>query len=459
MTEVEKKAIQKIQSVTGLAGGAYAVIRDGSIRKECFGYADLETHRPITDQSFFDIASNSKAFTAMLGAIAAGEGMFDWDVPVRTYYPGFGMVDEYAAAHMTGRDLASHRSGLARHEFMRARVYTSIEDMARRTQYMEMSRGFRESYEYNNHMFIVLGHVMECVYGRPWRELILERIANPLGMEMRFRGRDCDFTGLDTARPHRPDGKGGAYRCAYADNEVAGPCGGIRTNLQGMIAWLQCLLHSGAPICKKEAFEALLTPNMPTESEENGYELLNSYALGWRTSAYRGKRLVYHGGAITGFQSHVAFFPEERCGIVVLVNTSSTTGAALLRDILLDELCGAESEDITPKLDAWRAAMAKRAESVGKAYAGEVPSPEMRRWLCGKFYHPAYDDFTIVERDGDVWLEYGNFQAPVRVLADGSIIACEQDAVPDYMKLRRMENGLWVETSDLAMWLPFQRME
>ena len=44
MTEVEKKAIQKIQSVTGLAGGAYAVIRDGSIRKECFGYADLETH-------------------------------------------------------------------------------------------------------------------------------------------------------------------------------------------------------------------------------------------------------------------------------------------------------------------------------------------------------------------------------------------------------------------------------
>ena len=117
------------------------------------------------------------------------------------------MVDEYAAAHMTGRDLASHRSGLARHEFMRARVYTSIEDMARRTQYMEMSRGFRESYEYNNHMFIVLGHVMECVYGRPWRELILERIAKPLGMEMRFRGRDCDFIGLDTARPHRRMGK------------------------------------------------------------------------------------------------------------------------------------------------------------------------------------------------------------------------------------------------------------
>ena len=164
------------------------------------------------------------------------------------------MVDAYAAAHMTGRDLASHRSGLARHEFMRARVYTSIEDMARRTQYMEMSRGFRESYEYNNHMFIVLGHVMECVYGRPWRELILERIAKPLGWKCASVGAIAILQAWIPPRPHRPDGKGGAYRCAYADNEVAGPCGGIRTNLQGMIAWLQCLLNSGAPICKKEAF-------------------------------------------------------------------------------------------------------------------------------------------------------------------------------------------------------------
>ena len=43
-------------------------------------------------------------------------------------------------------------------------------------------------------------------------------------------------------------------------------------------------------------------------------------------------------------------------------------------------------------------------------------------------------------------------------MEDGTIIACEQDPVPDYMKLRRMEGGLSVETSDLAMWLPFQRV-
>ncbi len=153
MTETEKDAVARLQAATGLTGGAFAVIRGGQARAECFGFADREARRPVTERSMFEIASNSKAFTAMLGAAAADEGLFDWDAPVRRYFPEFGMTDEYAAAHMTGRDLACHRTGLARHEFMRARVYTSIADMALRTRYMEMDRGFRESYEYSNHMF------------------------------------------------------------------------------------------------------------------------------------------------------------------------------------------------------------------------------------------------------------------------------------------------------------------
>ena len=92
-------------------------------------------------------------------------------------------------------------------------------------------------------------------------------------------------------------------------------------------------------------------------------------------------------------------------------------------------------------------------------YAGTIPDSEACTWLCGTFYHPAYDDFTVAERDGAVWLDYGNFHAPVRVTEDEEIIACEEDPVPDYMKLRRMEGGLFVETSDLAMWLPFRRVE
>lgn len=457
MTETEKQAIEAIRAATGLVGGAFAVIQNGQTRMECFGYADRETRRPVTEESIFDIASNSKAFTSMLGAVGCDESVFDWDAPIRDYFPDFGMSDEYAAAHMTGRDLACHRSGLARHEFMRARVYTSIEDMARRTAYMPLSRGFRESYEYNNHMFIVLGHVLSCAFGRPWKELVAERIAEPLRMQVSFRGEACDPT-LDWALPYRADGKGGACRAKRADNPVAGPCGGVRTNLLGMTEWLQCLLRSGAPLCTPEAFAQLTMPNAPT-SDENDIELGNCYALGWRTSAYRGRRLVWHGGAIGGFNSNVSFFPDAETGIVILLNTSGTWGSTMLRDVLLDELCGVPDRDLSRDIADWRRSFEKGAQPLARAVQGRALNGEELAVFTGRFFHPAYDDFTVSRRDGDVWLDYGAFCARVRMMPDGAALACEDDPAPDWMELRAEEKGLLVETSDLAMRLPFTRIE
>lgn len=457
MTETERNVISRLQAVTGLVGGCYAVVTPDGTRSEFFGWADRENGRRVTEDSFFDIASDSKAFTSMLGAIAASEGSFNWDAPVRDYAPEFGITDEYAAAHLTSRDLGCHRSGLARHEFMRARVYTSIEDMAMRTRYMEFDRGFRESYRYNNHGFIVLGYIMERIFGEPWRDLISKRIGDPLGMELRFRGRDCDFSGLDCALPYRTDGHGGAFRCAYADNHTAGPCGGIRTNLKGMTAWLRCLMAKGKPLCSAEEFENLITPNVPTDSGGTR-ELCCGYALGWRTSAYRGRRLVSHGGSIQGFNSHVGFFPDEGKGFVILLNTSATWGAAVLRDTLLDELCGASPRDIEPELNDWRAAMSENSEMPALAKEGFAPTEEELRVFGGRFYNPAYDDFVLTRRDGDVWLDYGIFHAPARMLKDGMVLCCEDDAAPDWMLLKPRDGGLWVKTSDLDLWLPFEKI-
>ena len=456
MTHWEQEAIARIQQATGLTGGAFAILDKNGLRTECFGLADKETGRPITEDSMFDIASNSKAFTSMLGAIAASRGLLDWDAPVKRYVPDFDMTDPYAGERVTLRDFGCHRTGLARHEFMRARVYSSIEDMALRTRFMEMDRGFRESYRYNNQGFIVLGHVMERVLGKPWEQAIRDEIAAPLGMTVRFRGRDCDFSGLDCALPHRTDCKGGSYRCNYADNHVAGPCGGVRTNLKGMIAWLRCLLAEGAPLCAAEQFRELTYTNIPTD-DGSGRELCCGYGLGWRTSAYRGRRLISHGGSIQGFNSHVAFCPDEGWGLVILMNTSSTWGAATLRDVLLDELCGADPRDITPEIEDWRQAMSGGSKTLEAAHTGKPLDNAAKAAFCGQFFHPAYDDFTVLEEKDAVWLHYGNFRAKVTLQPDGTALACEEDAVPDWMKLRPAAHGLDVMTSDLAMWLPFTR--
>ena len=88
-----------------------------------------------------------------------------------------------------------------------------------------------------------------------------------------------------------------------------------------------------------------------------------------------------------------------------------------------------------------------------------MPTDAEFRTFGGRFYHPAYDDFTVSRRDGDVWLDYGRFRARVRMLPDGAALACEDDPQPDWMELHETENGLAVATSDLAMRLPFQRID
>lgn len=458
MTDAIKKTIEQLQAATGLVGGAYTLVRGGKTDvTECFGFADAEAGRPVTERSFFDIASNSKAFTAMLGAIAADEGLFDWNAPVRRYMPEFAMTDEYAAAHMTGSDIACHRTGLARHEFMRAKVYTSIGDMARRTKYMEMGGGFREKYEYNNHMFIVLGHILERACGAPWRTLITEKIARPLGMEVRFRDRDWDRAGLDCALPYRTNGHGGAHRCEYADNPVAGPCGGIKTNMEGMTRWLLALANSGRGLCSEKAFGELIAPVIACADDGSDAELCRGYAKGWRTASYRGRFLVWHGGSINGFGSCVGFFPKTGDGFAVLTNTGSAWGAAILRDVMLDELCGAPRDDYSFLIDEWRDMIETRDETLLEYRAARPLTPEEAESFTGEFYHPAYDEFTLSRRDGEIWLEYGSFGAALRMCADGSALACEDDAAPDYMRLRRDGQDLACSNSDLAMQLRFER--
>ena len=128
-------------------------------------------------------------------------------------------------------------------------------------------------------------------------------------------------------------------------------------------------------------------------------------------------------------------------------------------DTLLDELCGAPPRDIEPEITEWRQAMSGGSAVLEAAHAGKALDAGAKALFCGRFYHPAYDDFTVFEQEGAVWLDYGNFRATVTLQPDGTALACEEAVVPDWMKLRSAPEGLEVQTSDLRMWLPFRRVE
>lgn len=81
-----------------------------------FGVANRAKGIAATDRTLYQVASNSKLFTATASLLMAEEGKLDLDQPVRAANPAFVFADEYGAESLTPRDLLSHRTGLPRHD-------------------------------------------------------------------------------------------------------------------------------------------------------------------------------------------------------------------------------------------------------------------------------------------------------------------------------------------------------
>jgi CubicO group peptidase (beta-lactamase class C family) len=100
----------KTFDVPGIAVG---IVKDDKlIFAKGYGYASLNTHKKVDENTLFGIASNSKAFTTAAIGILVDEGKIKLDDKLTDYIPEFKMYDPYVTAEFTVRDMLTHRSGL-----------------------------------------------------------------------------------------------------------------------------------------------------------------------------------------------------------------------------------------------------------------------------------------------------------------------------------------------------------
>lgn len=426
MERVFEKTIAQIREHYALSGGIFTAVKDGKVvLKECFGEADMENHRPITDQSYFDIASCSKAFTTFLAAQLCDEGKMDWDTPIRTYYPGFKMMDEYAAAHLTARDMACHRSGLARHDLVRRGVLTDRADYVSRIEFYPFAAGFREKLQYQNQIYAALGYTLEQITGKTWEEMVIERIAKPLDMDIGFRGI-TDASTHDSALPYQNHyGKisRGNYNICSANN----PCGGIKTNIESLSHWALMLaghgVYNGKRIISEKQFNELKKPNIYMgEVSSNPDDKQRCYALGWMPSVYCGRRLASHGGSIEGFNSNVGFFADENAAYAVSVNTDGTAAHEIIKYMVCDYLGGNLKDDYSDLVNNYvknGVTMDEREEKLEKLPV----SAEEKAEICGHYYNDGYHDLYIVENDkGGLRINYADVYADIFKATDGRFL-------------------------------------
>src|SRR5438093_11933648 len=96
--------------------GVGIVVGDMLVFAKGYGYRDYEKKIPITANTLYPIASNTKLFTAVAAGFLVEEGKLIWDRPIRESVPTIEFYDSVLNNTVTLRDMLAHRTGITRHD-------------------------------------------------------------------------------------------------------------------------------------------------------------------------------------------------------------------------------------------------------------------------------------------------------------------------------------------------------
>jgi len=394
-----------------------------------YGYRDYEKKLPFTARTLQPIASNSKLFTAVAAGMLVEEGKLTWDKPIKQSVPEIEFYNDQLNNNVTLHDMLSHRTGVTRHDLIWFKSPFTRKELFERLKYLEPQEPMRETFLYNNLMFAAAGQVIEMKSGKRWEDFVRERIFTPLGMSTTCYTIADMLKQPDYGVPFREKRDSfELYKIPYyEDTEGVAPAGAIISNIDELSHWLIALMNEGkyngkqvlpASVLKATLQPAIALPN--AAGEALGYwEVLNSaYGMGRQTASYRGKLLAFHGGDLPGFHSQISFMPNDKIGVIVLVQTDHS---APLYNIIsynvYERLLGMDQTPWSQRQLQQRLANKKAAtESRTKAGADRVANTKPSHALgdyAGEYENSAYGILKIGLQGDQLQFGFHDFHFPM----------------------------------------------
>jgi len=409
--------------------GVGIVVGDKLVFVKGYGYRDYEKKLPFTARTLQPIASNSKLFTAVAAGMLVEEGKLTWDKPIKQSVPEIEFYNDQLNNNVTLHDMLSHRTGVTRHDLIWFKSPFTRKELFERLKYLEPQEPMRETFLYNNLMFAAVGQVIEMKSGKRWEDFVRERIFTPLGMSTTCYTIADMLKQPDYGVPFREKRDSfELYKIPYyEDTEGVAPAGAIISNIDELSHWLIALMNEGkyngkqvlpASVLKATLQPAIALPN--AAGEALGYwEVLNSaYGMGRQTASYRGKLLAFHGGDLPGFHSQISFMPNDKIGVIVLVQTDHS---APLYNIIsynvYERLLGMDQTPWSQRQLQQRLANKKAAtESRTKAGADRVANTKPSHALgdyAGEYENSAYGILKIGLQGDQLQFGFHDFHFPM----------------------------------------------
>lgn len=312
-------------------GCAIGIVRNDSlIYAKGYGLANLEYDIPITPKTIFYLASVSKQFTAYSILLLAKAGKLNLEDNILNHLSWFPDLKR----KITIKHLLNHTSGI-RDDLSMASFGGlgdgSIVSQQLAIQYIKKSKALNyepgEKYLYSNSNYVLLAEIVKERSGQSFKAFTDSALFKPLGMENSFF-LDQPYELIKNRAASYYKNANGFVNALH--NVFTLGDGGMFSNIEDLSRWVMNFYNH-----KVGSAEDI------SQFSQNG--VLNDgskipYALGITANEYKGFKQFTHGGALAGYRTNIAVFPELKISFIVLSNNGSVNAAAKsnqLADIFL----------------------------------------------------------------------------------------------------------------------------
>jgi D-alanyl-D-alanine-carboxypeptidase/D-alanyl-D-alanine-endopeptidase len=221
-----------------LTGIAIGVIVDRQQFSAFSGWADVESKKPVSESTVFEIGSLSKLFKSLLLAAATTKQEVRLDDPVQTALGEQVTLPTDVKSQITYRSLANHRSSLPRlpgdliatADMDNPYVHYDQEMLYACLNRMKSVRPNGSRSSYSNFGVGLLGHVLGKLAGSDYRTALKESVLIPLGM-LNTSTEASDEQTAQLATAHKKKNKPTEH---WDFAEATAAAGGVRSSISYM---------------------------------------------------------------------------------------------------------------------------------------------------------------------------------------------------------------------------------
>jgi CubicO group peptidase (beta-lactamase class C family) len=336
--------------VPGVAYGV--VLGDRLVHARGLGTLRVGEDATPTAQSLFRIASMTKSFTAATVLQLRDEGRLRLDDPIVDHVPEMAGVrlPTLDSPPITIRHLLTMTAGLPTDDPWGDRQQGLDLDEFRRLLAGGLSFVWAPGtrFEYSNTGYGILGRLITNLTGREYRDVVRERILEPLGMQ------STDFDAERVPEEHRA--RGYVWRGDRHLDEPIDPygalasMGGVFSTVEDLARWVSGFIDAvparddpdtthplrratrremQQPMAPIDSLISYSTADAPADVEVMGY----GFGLFTIDDVQHG-RIVSHSGGYPGFGSNMRWHQASGLGVIALTNLRYGPATMLARDML-----------------------------------------------------------------------------------------------------------------------------